>query len=189
MVERGIALESLLRVVAELLVIVVLALAFAPVLLAPRADKDECHAVLGRLGETHGLVVPAVIALHVLSALQSGILDAFGVDLEVLGSQGEVRPVNTIIDFASFHCRSVIVAQFAGELEETAITFKRTILFCVEHVIALGAEAHALELLCLSAPSTCTVLRHALAASLRRNHVCCLHRSRLLKIYLYYVYN
>ena len=125
-----------------------------------------------------------MIALHVLSALQSGVLDTFGVDLEVLGSQGEVRPVNTIIDFASFHCWGVIVAQLAGELEETAIAFKRTILFCVEHVIALGAEAHTLELLLLSAPSTCTVLRHALAASLRRNHVCCLHRCRLLKIYL-----
>ena len=184
MVEHGIVLESLLCVVAELLVIVVLALAFAPVLLAPRADKNECHAVLGRLGEAHGLVVPAVIAYHVLSALQSGVLDTFGVDLEVLGSQCEVRPVNTIIDFASFHCWSVIVAQLAGELEETTIAFKRTVLFCVEHVIALGAEAHTLELLLLSTPSTCTILRHALAASLRRNHVCCLHRCRLLKIYL-----
>ena len=99
-----------MRVVAELLVIVLLALSFAPVLLAPRADKDECHAVLGRLREAHCLVVPAVVALHVLSALQRGVLDAFGVNLEVLRSKGEVRPVNTIIDFASFHGWSVIVA-------------------------------------------------------------------------------
>ena len=168
--------QSLVGVVTELLIVVHLPLALAPMLLAPRTHKDKCHPVLRWLSEAHGLVVSAVVAFDVLSALQSRVLDTLGVDLEVLCTHREISPVDTIVNFATLDSWSVIVTQLALELKEASIWIYLFILFGVEHVVTLGAEAHALKLegFATAWASCCrTVLRHGLAC--RRNHVSCLH--------------
>ena len=61
--------------------LVLLVLLLAPVVSAASAHKDQVHAVLGRVHKCHSLVVTA-LALHVLAAGQSRVLNTFLVNLE-----------------------------------------------------------------------------------------------------------
>ena len=56
--------------------IVLLTLTPGPVLRATRAHKYESHAVFCWLCVAHCLVVATVFTLNILTALQSGVLDA-----------------------------------------------------------------------------------------------------------------
>ena len=142
-----------------------LTLSLAPVLLAACADENKSHSVLGRLGEAHCLVVPAMLANYVLSTLQSWVFDAFRVNLEILSTHREVSPVNTIVDFASLHGWRVIRAECAYELKEASLVgiVSWSIFFRVQHVVTFRTETHALELLLLTLATACTILRHTLS--------------------------
>ena len=88
----------------------------------------------------------APFALDVLAALEGWVFHALRINLEVFRSHREISPVNTVINLAVGGCPLVVAAQLALELEVASAIFT-AVLLRVEHVVALGAKAHAFELL------------------------------------------
>ena len=64
----------------------------------------------------------APLAAHVLASLQSWVLDALRVNMHVLSPHREVRSIDAIVDFARFGRPLVVVAKFALELKEAALS-------------------------------------------------------------------
>lgn len=110
-------------------------LAFRPVLRATSADKDESHAVLRRLSKVHSLVVATVLTLDILASLQSWVLDALWVDLQVFSSHRVVSTVDAVVGLTMLSSALIIVAELA--LEEEEATFITTVLFGIQHVVTL----------------------------------------------------
>ena len=111
---------------------------------ASAAHKNEVEFVLGNLSEADCLVVLAPLAREVLPSRESGVLDAFRVHVQILSAQCEVRAVDAIVHLVAFLRPLTAVAELALILEVVAVV--RLVLFGLEHVVALSAEAHAFKL-------------------------------------------
>lgn len=147
-----------------------LTLALSPVLLASRADKNHGHLVLCGLGVADSFIVTAMLTLDIPATCERRVLDALRIDLQILRSHREVSPVDTIVSLTKLGSFLIVVAELA--LEEQVAAFIAAMLLRVKHVVALGAEAHPLE---LSVLELARYLRQVLLrshGSLRTEHFC-----------------
>ena len=124
-----------------------LTLALSPVLLASCADENHGHLVLGGLGVADSFIVTAMLTLDIPATCERRVLDALRIDLQILSTHREVSSVDTIVSLIKLGSFLIVVAKLA--LEEQVAALIAAMLLRVEHVVALGAEAHPLELIVL----------------------------------------
>ena len=131
-----------------------LVLLLSPVSGTGNADVNEAESVLGGLGEgdSRGPFALLVDALDALHPLQSGVLDAVLVDgksdvVHLGAARHVVRLVHTVLPFVAF-ARLLEVATDPAVVDQSgdALVLVVSLLFGVQHVVALLAEPHALEL-------------------------------------------
>ena len=158
-------LSSLVRVVREKLVVIQLATALGPVLLAASAHENHSHLVFRWLGVVDSFVMVTPRALYIFAARQCRILDTLRVNLEVLCAHREVSAVDTVVRFTGLVGILLSVAEPALEDKVRALIVAH--LLRVKHVVALRAEAHPLELIFLA-------LARCLGHVLLRHHSCLL---------------
>ena len=97
------------------------AFSLGPVLAAACADKDKRHAVLRRLRVVDSLVIAAVGARDILTALESWIFDTLRIDLQVLSTHCEISTVHAVVDLTMLGCSLIVVTQLAFKLEEASV--------------------------------------------------------------------
>ena len=122
-------------------------------------DEDQVHAVLGRVHESHSLVVTALLASEVLPSRESWVLDALLVNVkEELGARVAspgclsrprlyllTRPVDAVIGLVTGF-GLLEVSTDAAVIDESADYWVLGLLLLgLQHVVALSAEAHALK--------------------------------------------
>ena len=130
--------------VTELFLFISVPFALGPVTGALRAHEDEVKAVFGGLGESDGLVVTAPLAHNIFPSRKRRILNTLRIHMQILSPRRIISPINTVVHLIVILRPTVTVAQLTVELEGRAVSvfeFSR-----LEHVVALGAEAHSFEL-------------------------------------------
>lgn len=131
----------------------------SPVVSALGADEDQVHAVLGGVHEGDSLIVPALLASEVLPSRQSWVLHALLVNMEEeLGTSVAAtyslsrprlylltRPVHTVISLVAGFGFLEVATDAAVIDESPNVRVLGLLLLGLQHVVALSAEAHALE--------------------------------------------
>ena len=134
------------RFIRKVLIVIHLAFALGPMASAACANEDEADLVLGWLCECDSFAMTAPFAFHITSSAQSRVLDALGVDLDVLSSLSVISPVDAVVNLIILLGSHVAMALLAFKVE-IALVLVHAVLTCLKHVVALGAEADSLELL------------------------------------------
>lgn len=85
----------------------------------------------------------APFAAKVSSARKCWITDAFGINVKIFGFLREIGLIHAVVHLAALLHLLATVAKLAFILQHVAVTGLE--LPRLEHVVALGAEAHALK--------------------------------------------
>ena len=124
------------------------------------AYKHQFDLVLRLHRERYSLLVAAIRAQDIWTSCERRVLDALRIDFDLFSAHGEVSPVNAVVHLVAFLGAYIVVANLADELEVASLSLS-PVRLGIQHVVAVGAEAHPLELLLFAGSALTQLLLRA----------------------------